>query len=594
MLICIMLALVIFAAYEGVRKNDFVYYDDDTYVTENPSVQKGLNLESIRWAFTSLYQANWHPLTWLSHIIDCAVFGMKPAGHHLVSVGFHIANTLLLLLILRKMTGAFWPSVFVSAVFGLHPLGVDSVAWVSQRKNLLSAFFGILTIAAYFRYAQKPGLRRYLIVVFFFAAGLSSKPMLVTLPFCLMLLDFWPLGRFAKIKGLRWFRASVSEKTPLLVMSAASCVITYIAQARAEAVAYFTLLPLGLRVSNALISYVNYIGKIFYPSSLAVLYPLNIRMPAFWKTGSCLLLLAAISVTAIGLRRRFGYLFTGWFWFLGTLVPVIGLIQVGLQSMADRYVYWPGIGIYIIVAWLTGDLREKFRIPKPVLTIGATAALVILFMLTRQQVRYWKNSMTIYERTLAVTENNYRIETNYGELLRKAGRLDESAEHFKRAIAAHPRLARAYHNLGIVYSEKGLFAEATAAFERALEFEPNSTSAHNYYAICLAEQGAYDKAVEHFSRALTPGKHFSGVLKNLCNAAVMAKNPGAAMKVIADWLQKIPDNADLYYQAGILYEDKGDVSAAIESFEKALELAESQNRRELADEIKRRLEKYHK
>ncbi|MGD0078005.1 MAG: hypothetical protein ABSB91_05175 [Sedimentisphaerales bacterium] len=298
LLVCVILAATVFVAFAGVRKNDFVNYDDDSYIIENPQVQNGLNLKSIAWAFTTIHTGYWHPLTWLSHIIDCSVFGLKPAGHHLVSVGFHIANVILMFLILKAMTdstpdkgirgqasspqaGTIWPSAFVAGAFGLHPLAVESVAWAAERKNVLSMFFALLAIWAYFRYVQRPGIRRYLTVVILFAAGLLSKPMLVTLPFVLMLLDFWPLNRIRKSQFS--VLNSLYEKLPLMVMSAALCVATYLAQAKSGAVTDVVSLPLSVRTGNALLAYVAYIGKIFYPVRLAVLYPLNINKPAMWQ-----------------------------------------------------------------------------------------------------------------------------------------------------------------------------------------------------------------------------------------------------------------------------------------------------------------------
>ena len=379
-LICVVLALATFVAFEGVRSNDFVNYDDNQYVTDNGYVQKGLSFASIKWAFTTWYQGNWHPLTWMSHLVDSTVFGMKPAGHHLVSVGFHIANVILLFLILKKMTGAVWPSAFVAAMFGLHPLGVESVAWVAERKNVLSTSFAFLTIWAYLWYAQKPGWRRYVMVAVLFAAGLLSKSMLVTLPFVLILLDYWPIGRFSESKGLRWFWRAIVDKSPLLALSAASCVVTYLSQAQAETVLDTVLLPPGLRVSNALMSYVRYIGKVFYPTPLAVLYPLDMNGYPLWQVIACLVLLLILTAVVIVERHRRRFLLTGWLWYLGTLVPVIGLVQVGVQSMADRYMYLPGIGIYIIVAWLAGEATAKYRLPKIIpATIGAMILIVLLF-----------------------------------------------------------------------------------------------------------------------------------------------------------------------------------------------------------------------
>ena len=304
LLICVVLAVATFVAFEGVRSNDFVHYDDDQYVTGNEYMKKGIGFESIKWAFTTWYQGNWHPLTWMSHLIDSAVFGMEPAGHHLVSVGFHIANVILLFLIFKKMTGAIWPSAFVAAIFGLHPMGVESVAWVAERKNVLSNLFAFLTIWAYLWYAQKPGWRRYAVIAVLFAAGLLSKSMLVTLPFVLILLDYWPMGRFGNLSGWRWLWRAIVDKSPLLAMSAAFCVVTYLAQLNAEAVLDIVSLPLGLRVSNAMMSYIRYIGKLFYPTPLAVLYPLDIKGYSWVEIGGCLALLLAATTVVILERRQ--------------------------------------------------------------------------------------------------------------------------------------------------------------------------------------------------------------------------------------------------------------------------------------------------
>lgn len=539
-----LLTVSVLVAFAGVRYSDFVNYDDDSYVTENLQVQKGLKLESIIWAFTTIHAGYWHPLTWLSHIIDCSLFGLKPAGHHLVNVGFHIVNVILLFLILKAMTGAIWPSAFVAAVFGLHPLSVESVAWVAERKNVLSTFFALLTIWAYWRWTLKPGVRRYLMIVLFFTAGLLSKPMLVTLPFVLILLDYWPLNRLnSKFSILN----SICEKIPLLLMSVVLCVFTYVAQSKLEATADFTLLPLVQRIDNALISYVRYLGKIFYPASLGVLYPLRLTKPPLWQSAGALVLLMVITAAVIIAGRRRRFLLTGWLWFLGTLVPVIGLVQVGLQSMADRYLYWPGIGIYIIVAWLAGDFSRKIKLAKPVLSAAGVLILAVCLIMTKTQVQYWNTSASLYLHTLEVTENNFFICTNYGVLLRKAGRTDEAIRYLRRAIDIHYVNARAHTNLGIALASKGLQAEASAEFKRSLEINPNDALTQNYYGISLVEQGFYDKAVEHFIKALRNDGHFSGVLRNLCNAGIKAGKTDEVLEVIKSWQKKMPDNADLRY-----------------------------------------------
>ncbi|MGA2172799.1 MAG: tetratricopeptide repeat protein [Sedimentisphaerales bacterium] len=592
LLICIALAAVTFVAFEGVSKNDFVNYDDDLYVTDNVLVRLGLSVESIKWAFTTWHMGNWHPLTWVSHIIDCSIFGLKPAGHHLVSVGFHIANVVLLFLILKKMTRAVWPSAFVAAVFGLHPLAVESVAWVAERKNVLSTFFAFLTIWAYFRYAQKPGLWRYLVVVVLFAAGLLSKPMLVTLPFVLLLLDFWPIGRFNGPGGRRRFWPAVAEKLPLLVMSAAICVVTYLAQAKSKAVMGIVTAPLWLRSDNALLSYVGYIGKIFCPAQMAVMYPLNLKGPALWQVAVCLVLLLAVTAAVIAQRHRHRFLFTGWFWYLGTLVPVIGLVQVGDQAMADRYMYLPGIGIYIAVAWLAGDAAVRMRLPKVVPAVAAAIVLVVLLLMTRVQVGYWKDGLSLCEHALAITKNNYIMHNNAGMFLGKAGRLDEAIEHFRQALAIRPLYAEAHNNMGLALQEKGLYAEAAAEFEKVLQSKPDNAKALNNYGITLAKQERYDEAIEKFSKAMEINSGYSNTLHNLYIAAVKGGKAEQALGIIKNWEQKTPGNAELYYRAGMLYETKGETASAIEQFEKGLEIAISRGRKDVAAQIKERLKQY--
>jgi Flp pilus assembly protein TadD len=589
LLVCCILAGAVLVAFEGVRHNDFVNYDDDVYVTDNLRVQEGLSFKSVAWAFKSLELGYWHPLSLISHIIDYSFFGANPAGHHLVSVGIHIANVVLLFLILKRMTGSLWPSVFVAAVFGLHPLAVESVAWVAERKNVLSTFFAFLTIAAYLRYTRKPGLWRYAVVVILFAAGLLSKPMLVTLPFVLILLDYWPINRFnSKSSVLKL----LYEKLPLMAMPAALCVVTYMAAMKAGAVADVAAVPMDLRVGNAIVSYIRYIGKVFYPVSLAVLYPREVKGPQLWEAGACLLLLVLVSLAAFVLRRRYRFLFTGWFWYLGTLVPVIGLVQVGVQGMADRYMYLSGIGIYIIVAWLAGGVAARLKLPKGVLWVGGVLVLGVLLMMTRTQVRYWKDSLTLYERTLAITENNYLMHTKYGNLLRMAGRMNEAMWHLRRAVEIRPNFSLSHSNLALAYRDKGLFDEAAQEFEYALKFKPAYPMTYNYYGVMLAEHGMYDKAIEHFKEALASERHFSGILHNLCNAGIKADKLDEVLNVIEDWILKKPDDGDLYYWAGIIYGQKGDRARAVEQFDKAMKLAESQHKKELVAQIKEQLEKY--
>ncbi len=590
LLICAALAVVTFAAFDGVRNNDFVNYDDDLYVTDNVHVQEGLYARSISWAFTSFDASNWHPLTWISHIIDCVNFGPNPAGHHLVSVGFHIANVILLFLILKSATGAIWPSAFVAAVFGLHPLAVESVAWVAQRKSVLSTFFWFLTIAAYFRYSQKPGGLRYLIVVFLFAAGLLSKPTLVTLPFVMVLLDYWPLNRILRPQFS--ILHSLYEKLPLIVMSAALCVVTYTAQAKGNSVSDTITVPLIFRAENILVSYIKYIGMIFCPTSLSVLYPFDLNRLAVWKTGVCLLLLVLVSSLAIVLRRRFGWLFTGWFWYLGTLVPVIGLVQAGAQSMADRYMYLPGIGIYIIVAWCVFDLAEKFRPPKVIPTAAGVLILGVLLLTTRTQVGYWKDSLSLCKHALAVTKNNYIMHYNCGSAFRDLGQVDEAIEQYRQTLKINPVYAKAHNNLGCALRDKKQLDEAAAEFKLAIKIAPDYADAQNNYGVMLAEQGQHEEAISHFDAALKANPRLKDAMDNMLKAGIAGNKPDNVLEVLLSLQQKTPSYAELYYRAGVVYDAKGEAEKAVEQLEKGLTLADRQGNKELAAQIKEQLKRH--
>jgi protein O-mannosyl-transferase len=575
-LICVALAVVTFIAFEGVRSNEFVHYDDDKYITGNEYVQKGLNLESIKWVFTTWYQGNWHPLTWVSHIIDVSVFGAKPAGYHLVNVGFHIANVILLFLILKKMTGAIWPSAFVAAVFGLHPLGVESVAWVAERKNVLSNFFAFLTIWTYLWYVQKPGLWRYAAVAVLFAAGLLSKSMLVTLPFVLILLDYWPMARFGNLKGRQWFFKTISDKAPLIAISAVFCVVTYLAQAHGEAVQDIVTLPFGSRISNALMSYVRYIGKVFYPTPLAVLYPLDMNGYSWAEIGGCLAILLVVTAVVILERHRHRFLLTGWLWYLGTLVPVIGLVQVGAQSMADRYMYLPGIGIYIIIVWLAGEVASKLHLPKVVPAAAGAVFLGVLLLMTRNQVGYWKDSESLFKHAIDVTKNNYVMYKNYGQLMKQQGHLDEAIKNIRQALAINPGWTDAREKLADTLQEKGFDTEAVSEFELILRAFPDKIRTRTAYGKSLLKLKQYDKAIEQFNTVLSADPCQVSALNNLYNAGVESGKPDKVLDIISALQKKNPDNYLLCQKAGLVYGIMGNLDAAIEQLEKACRLSDYQ------------------
>ena len=508
LLIYVVLSVATLIAFEPARLNGFVNYDDDDYVTRNPQVTSGLTPESVRWAFTTPYMANWHPLTWLSHMLDCELFGLNPLWHHLTSLSFHIANTLLLFWVLKRMTGAVWQSAFVAAVFALHPLRVESVAWVAERKDVLSGFFWMLTMAFYVRYAERVGIGRYIAVFLSFGLGLMAKPMLVTLPFVLLLLDYWPLGRFqlGKGAGYRSLFHLVREKVPLFVLSAASSVVTFIVQQSAGAMKPAESFGLNVRISNAIVSYLGYIFKMIYPSGLAPLYPHPGDNLPRWQPIVFFVILAAALVAIIYMRRR--YLTAGGLWYLGTLVPVIGLVQVGEQVMADRYTYLPSIGIFIMVGWGANELLERWRYRKIGLGMATAMVLAALLICTRMQARHWQNNLTLFRHTIEVTRNNFVMHTNYGNALLEEGRLEPAIENYNEALRIKPNYAAAINNLAwiLATTEDTRFrnpADAVKLAQRACVLtnykDPQSLDT---LAAAYAAAGRFEEAIETAEKAM--------------------------------------------------------------------------------------------
>jgi protein O-mannosyl-transferase len=562
--VCLALIAVNLIVYASVRHHDFVNFDDDDYVTANPVVLRGLTWHGVAWAFTTEHAVNWHPLTWLSHMLDVQLYGLDAGAHHLTNLLFHIGNTLLLFGLLHRMTGALGRSAFVAGLFAVHPLHVESVAWVAERKDVLSTLFWMLTLWAYIEYVKRPDLRqssrrRYAAVLLFFALGLMAKQMLVTLPLVLLLLDFWPLGRvgigpnpaggWAPARD-GWATAGclVSEKLPLLALAVASSIATFVIHQRGGAVIILSAIPLQLRIENALVSYVVYIGKMLWPAGLAVLYPYPQSLSA-WSVAVAFVTLTGISVAVIWAAPRRPYLPVGWFWYLGTLVPVIGLIQVGDQTIADRYTYIPLIGLFIIVAWGAPDLLVRWplrRVVLPKIALPAAACLVILAcaITARGQLEYWEDSTTLWTHTLAVTTRNNIAHNNLGATLADQGKTDEAIAHYSEALRIKSDYADAHNNLGVALADQGKFDEAIAHYSEALRIKPGYSDAHSNLGIALADQGNLDEAIAQFTEALRINPDSAKAHNNLGVALASQGKLDEAIAQFTEALQVKPDYAD--------------------------------------------------
>jgi tetratricopeptide (TPR) repeat protein len=602
-LVCAALAAATLAVFWGARQCQFVNYDDPAYITSNQDIQHGLTGPSVRWAFQTGAASNWHPLTWLSHLADVQFYGMEPAGHHLTSVLLHTINGVLLFLILRKMTGALWPSAFVAAMFALHPLRVESVAWVSERKDVLSTMFWMLTVWAYVRYADnlKSQISNfklfYALAILFFALGLMSKPMLVTLPIVLLLLDYWPLQRWP-----RGLAKLVAEKIPFLILAAASSVVTFLVQRQGGAVAALAGVPLGARVGNAFISYVRYLAKIFWPAGLSPLYPHPGYWP-WWEVAGAVLVLVAITAWVIRQAHAQPYLVVGWFWFVIMLAPTIGLVQVGIQSMADRYTYVASVGVWIMLAW---GANEWIKTQPWILGTAAVLAVGTCIILTPRQVAYWRTSETLFQHAVEVTDNNYlaynnlgfdlsnRGETeramsnfqkslainpnydearnNLGYALAALGRYQEATNEYIKALSLNPRLTEAHNNLGVALGNLGLSDAGIHEFQVTLEENPRHASAHNNYGVALAKRGKLDEAIAQFRLALDCQPDYLGAHSDLGNALAMKGDLAGAIQEYNICLRLDPKNAEAHTNLGITLFRQGKLKEAAEQFRMALNL----------------------
>ncbi|MDB6021912.1 MAG: Tetratricopeptide 2 repeat protein [Pedosphaera sp.] len=621
--ICLALCLGTFLLYGAVLKHNFINFDDPIYVTENPFIQNGVTASTLSWALTTGHAGNWHPLTWISHALDCQIYGLKhPGGHHLTNLLFHIANTLLLFLVLRRMTGAVWRSAMVAALFAWHPLHVESVAWVAERKDVLSTLFWLLTLWAYARYVTESKVQSSKSKAFYGAAllcfglGLMSKPMLVTLPFVLLLLDFWPLKRSAEcgvrsaelgtssvVFVSRW-RHLVAEKVPFFAISLVLSVVTFLVQRQGGAVMEMNKFPLPIRVGNALMAYAGYLRKMFWPSDLAVFYPIPNSLPAsHWLAAGALL--AAVSVVAVALARTRPYFLFGWLWFLGTLVPVIGLVQVGSQSMADRYTYMPLVGIAIIFAWGVADLFCGRRLGRWNLSWAIFApVLAACVLMTWEQLPYWQNSETLFRHALAMTTNNVVAHIDLGRALDDAGRPDEAKAEFAAALRIEPEspatlnglgvhfakqgdmtnalgyyasalrnqpfYGDAHYNLGNVLAHEGKLAEAADQYAEALRIKPDSPDAHNNLGAVLAGLGQLDEAVAHFKSALRLRPNYPEAQDQLGGVMVKMGRLDLARIHYGEAVRLKPDFVHAQLKLGLVMAQQGDVQPAIPHFQAAL------------------------
>jgi protein O-mannosyl-transferase len=613
--ICALLVAITWLTFGQTLAHQFVNYDDETYVYENPRVAAGLSLQNAVWAFTHIVCYNWHPLTVLSHMFDCQLYGLNPGGHHFTNVLLHTIAVILLFLVLRQMTGALWRSAFVAALFAIHPLHVESVAWVAERKDVLSAVLFMLTLGAYTRYVRTLSLTSYLIVLLLFALGLTAKPMLVTLPFVLLLLDYWPLNRFAQEslaksndrRGTQR-RANVGriflEKIPLLLLSAGSCLVTVVAQH--HFIDPIDKLSLIERLGNAAVATMVYVRQMVLPIGLSVFYPHPRHSLSITHMAVAVLLLIAISAAAFVLRRKHAYFLTGWCWFLGMLVPVIGIVQVGVQAHADRYTYLPQIGLYILVTWLVADMSISRQ--NRGIVLGPVMAFVVLILMwcAWKQTTYWRDSRALWMHALEVNPENdsahnalsdvafreSRLDeavfhagkalkirpdsadahSNLGVALSGTGRREEARIQFQKVIDTSPNRPRVHYNLGTLLLDDGRLDDAIAEFEKELKIQPDFLDAHNNLGIVLTRKGELDDALAHFQKALEMDSGRPKVHYNVATVLLQTGQRDQAIAHLKKELQINPASAEAHNDLGIAWSQEGRIDQAISEWQKTLEL----------------------
>ena len=602
---CLLLAAAVWAVFGQTLHHDFVNYDDNTYVSENSAISRGLSWQGIHWAFTHVGDQEWFPLTWISRMADLQLYGLNAGGHHFTNVLLHAAATVLLFLVLRKMTRQLWPSAFVAAVFALHPLRVESVAWVTERKDVLSGVFFMLTLWAYVRYAEasgagslgslvssdqqtdhgprttdharrstSPAARFYVLALAFFTLGLLAKTMLVTVPFVLLLLDHWPLRRFRPStinKTPSAFWPLIREKLPFLLLAAAGCVATILTQP--TTLAQVNGLSVPWRIGNALMAYADYLGHVVYPVGLAVGYPPPPKALPLARVAVSLLILAIISMVVVAQRRKRPYLLVGWLWYLGMLVPVIDFMQAGVNTRADRFTYLPQIGLCLMLAWGASDLCGGWRYRRPALASAAAVIIAVLLAMSYTQTGYWKDSFSVWARGLACTEQNWLAHFGLGNAFRAQGKLTEAVQQYEQALQLKPEDAETCNNLGIALATQGKVSEAIQQFERTLRIKPHHAGANNNLGLALATQGKLAEATQHYERALQLKPDYADAEFNWGNALHSQGKMTEAIQHFQRALQIMPDHAQAHNNLGVALANQERASEAIEQFERALQLA---------------------
>ena len=575
-LIAAALAIVTLAIYAQVIGHQFITFDDDSYIKENPMVNRGVTLAGLAWAFTTFYTSNWHPLTWIAHMVDSQLFGLNAGGHLLVNALIHVANTLLVFWFLLRTTRARWPSALVAALFALHPLHVESVAWAAERKDTLSAFFGLLSLIAYVRYAEAPSSSRYAWTAITLALGLLTKPMLVTWPFVMLLLDYWPLHRLSQSTSRKNFLVSIvpllREKSPLFALVTASAVITFVAQSHGGAVNTFADAPVALRLSNALASYAKYLLLTFWPNNLAVYYPLPpMGIPA-WQIIGAGFLLIAITELCLFQRRIRPYLIMGWLWFLVTLVPVLGLVQVGGQAMADRYFYIPSIGLFIALVFGLADIAKTRHVAPSLSAAIAGGVLLVLATLTSAQIHRWSNSFTLFNHALTVTPLNLVAEQGLGLVMVRSGRYDEAAAHFEKALRIRANFYEGLVNMGATRALQGRLPEAIEYCQAAIRSRPDAPKAHVQLGLLFWKQNRNETAYNEMRRASQLAPKDADIRMYLGSALAQLGRIPEAINQLHEALRLNPNSAEAHNKLGMALLASGKARESIPEFEVALRL----------------------